>query len=98
MFLTMPLQIFVLIGADEATVRSFFSNECIRVLETEIQSVDRLLTSFDVALAGDPGANWGVARALFDSFDDMVSLFIKSVHRKLHEFRAVSALNINCCR
>ena len=89
-------QKWVLIGADEASIRAFLIHERICASETERHSLDRLLTSFEVALAGDPKATCGVAQALLDSFNDVKSLFNKSIHQMLQEFRAVSAFYLKC--
>jgi hypothetical protein len=69
-------------------------NERFKSSVTELQSIKRLFISLKIAIDDTrtaSGANWGVANALFDSVNDMESLAMESIDRRLQEFRAVSA-------
>jgi hypothetical protein len=60
----------------------------------ELQSIKRVSISLEIAIDCDrriPGANWGVAVALFDSVNEMESLVMELIDDRLRKFRAVSA-------
>ena len=61
-------------------------------LATERRSMSRVLESFEIAVEGNPGKNWGVSRALYHSLNEMESLALESSDQRLQIFRAVSAL------
>jgi hypothetical protein len=87
---TLSAQVFPFICTDQERILSFLNLEEFKALATEHRSISRVLESFEIALEGFPGKNWGVSRALFDSFNDMKSLVVKSPDERLQEFRAVS--------
>jgi|LauGreDrversion4_2_1035121.scaffolds.fasta_scaffold811237_2 hypothetical protein len=69
-------------------------NERLQSYATELQSIKRVSISLEIAVDSNrraSGANWGVAAALLDSVNEMESLAMECIDRKLPEFRAVSA-------
>ena len=88
--LTLNTQVVPFICEDQARILSFLMFEEFHALATERRSMSRVLESFEIAVEGNPGKNWGVSRALFHSLNDMKSLVVKSPDERLQEFRAVS--------
>ena len=96
--LTLNTQVVPFICEDQARILSFLMFEEFHAFATERRSMSRVLESFEIAVEGNTGKNWGVSRAMYHSLNEMESLALESSDQRLQLFRAVSALWSHCIR